>query len=411
MLPLPNVTFTVTSNNLNRLEPDADNVAGLILGLIDFAPSLPDGTITVLYSLAQAEALGLTEANDASAEVAAWIHIADFFRENPNGELHLLVKETELTPDDVFKLPNALALDFVRSANGRIKQLGVVFNNDALRPTFMAGINSHVQLAQNMCDECAKEYKWLDVVFMEALGFDQDVASITELREADRPNVAVVVGNDKNWVSQSTSYPGTQPIGAILGVSTNKEIHESFAEAKTDNTITDVAANRFLDVVIKQTGQDIYKDNPANQSALYTAGYIFPRQFANRSGWYWVQSTNLSLPTSDLSSIELVQVINKAQRVLYNTLLKYINKNVDVNAQGRLTFLEKEGIRNDVITELDNNLANNYSDLVSVIVDPEKDENNQPYPSIQVDSTLRVLVGIRAKGKLIYIAVNVGYLN
>lgn len=411
MAQLPNVSFSISTDNLNRLEPNSDTVAGLVLAGIVGLARFPDLSENVFYSLKQAEDLGLTQQYDYNNSVAAWVHISDFFRENPNGELHILTLEDPATIDDVLHWSTGKALAFIRNANGRIKQLAVVLNNPAIHATFMGSISTHLATAQKFCGTMAEEYKWIDVVFLEALGFDIAVGSLTNLRAADNPNVALVVGNDETFLGYDPAYEGTAALGQLLGASTRKPIHESFAEAKTDNTLTDESAQRFLSIRIKKTAPDIYLNDQTAQAALYDRGYIFPRKYALRNGFYWVQSTNLSLPTSDLSSIEMVQVINKAQRVLYSTLLKYINKTFNITAAGRLAFLDRKLVEDDVRNELQTNMAQNYSELVAVIVDPEKDENNQLYPSIQVDNTLRVFVGIRAKGKIIYIAVNVGYTN
>lgn len=410
MAQLPGVYFTINTENLGRLEPDADTVAGLVLGNITGLGALPNLAEKTIYSLKQAEDLGLTKTYDETNAVAAWIHIADFFRKNPNGELHVLTLDAPPTFNDVLHASTGAALAFIRNANGRIKQLGVVLNNPSLHATFMANIATHIATAQDFCRTLEAEYKWLDVVFFEGLGFDIASGSLPNLRAADRPNVSVVLGNDKTWQTIDANYEGTSAIGEVLGSSTGKPIHDSFAEAKESNTLTDVADSRFLDVRIKLTDPDSYTQDEDAKAVLNEKGFVFPRQYALRSGWYWTQSQNCSLTTSDLSSIEMVQVINKAQRVLYNTLVPYINKTFNITAAGRLAFLDRKLAEDDVRNQLEANMADNYSQLVAVIVDPEKDENNQPYPSIQIDNTLRVFVGIRAKGKTIYIQVNVGYV-
>lgn len=410
---LPNVSFTISTSNLGRLEPNTDNVAGIILCGITGLAGFPDKTTTILFSLQQAEDLGLTSANDLSNGVLGWFHVSEFFRMNPSGELHVYSIETIHTVNDLFDDTTGLALPFIRDAKGRIKQLTFELSGVGVAyDTFIADLPTALLEIQTFCNLMADEKKWIDVVFVPAYNFTESLGSLIDIRTVDNPNCCVIVGNDPKVLAAHANYARTLPQGTVLGSSTNKLVHDSFGWAQDANTITtSLPPDRFLDITYKITGPDDYKNNPTNQGVLLDKGFVFPRNFANRSGFYWVQSQNTSLATNDLDSVELVQVINKVQRTMYNTLIPYVNQTFNITDAGRLATLDSELIKDDITNDLEANVGNNYSELTEVIVDPAKDANNDPYPSILLDKTLRVFVGIRAKGKAVFIEVEVGFVN
>ena len=54
-------------------------------------------------------------------------------------------------------------------------------------------------------------------------------------------------------------------------------------------------------------------------------------------------------------------------------------------------------------------MGNSVSALPTIIVDPATDDNQQPYPSMVVDPTLRVKLGIQPRGKSELIIFDAGY--
>ena len=105
----------------------------------------------------------------------------------------------------------------------------------------------------------------------------------------------------------------------------------------------------------------------------------------------------------------MVQVIHKAIRLIVVPLSKHINESFDVTDAGRLTENARQLIVEEIETELDTNLLNNISSIGDIIVDPEFDANNQAYPSLLQDATLRAIVGLVPKGKTEQIILQIGY--
>lgn len=409
-MALPSLVVNITGGNLGRQAPDADNIAAIVTNNYPAIAGIADKSRNVLYSIKQAESLGITADYDDTEEVLLHHHIAEFFRMNTSGELHLITlfdASTPYTVQQVFgnNTTPSLLEPILVAANGRIKQIGYL-DPGAEYST----LSTTVALAQGLADRLLDQLLQVDAIFIGALEFDEAVGSLTDLRTFDARNLGVVVGGDFGTASLMAAYEGYTSVGTLLGSSTNKEVHESFAWAKDENTITSVADNAFLDVkyALSFATADPFKNDKAAQAELHDKGYIFPRQYPLRSGYFWNQSSNCVPIDSDINSLELVQVVNKAIRLISGVLSLKINQNFDIE-DGRLTETERKIIEAEVRKVLDINLSDNISSLGTLEIDPVNDDNNQPYPSLLADATLRARVGLVPKGKAEQILLFIGY--
>lgn len=401
MAPLPSSTVTFTKGNLNRLPPNEDNIAAIIIGGV---ASLANKFTVKVYSLAQAEAAGITAQLDTTDEILAHFHISEFFRLNPNGELSIMTFQAKLDQDffDTFKED---IKGFIRAENGRIKQLGIVLNAAAVLTT--ADIFGELEQLQERADELAEEKMWLDVIFVEGSNFTGTAADADDLRPSNLRNIAMVIGNDLAIATGVLS--GTAAVGTVLGSSTRKSVHQSLAEANDDNTITSTSEGRFEGIKINSDLSGDLKNDLAALNILHDKGYIFPRRFPRRSGYFWNQSNNCVPSDDTYNSIELVQVIQKAGRIVDDILSKHINETFDVTNQGRLTTTARGLIEEEIRNAIEFQMADNISALSVIRVDPEFDDDQQPYPSLLADPTLRAFVGIRPQGKAEFIKLFLGY--
>lgn len=409
----PSFEINITEGNLDRPAANVDNVAALVLSsctVLD--PMEPE----VIYSVKQAEALGFSAAEDATSGLLHYEHIKEFFRMNPNGELHIVATAVTVTLSTMLgNSTTAGTLEpFIVAQNGRIKQLAIMATAPAV-DWFDEHFdtNDGVAQAQAFCDRLRVKHVPLDVLFLEGHGFDYTAATAPDLRAKNAPNVAVVIGGDYAVSSSMSTLfgQGYAAVGTVLGSSTNKEVHQSFAWSKPENAITSGADERFLKVryVSNMTVDDPYAADPLLLMALHDKGYIFPRQVPFVSGFYWNQSNNCVPVTNDINSIELMQVINKAIRIVGVAIAPYINRDYALTADGRLTPLERQSIVAVIRTALETNMGNSVSALPTIIVDPATDDNQQPYPSMVVDPTLRVKLGIQPRGKSELIIFDAGY--
>lgn len=399
-MPYPSININI-ANGTTDTDDSLDNVALLVVVDTGSVNTVAHLQTAEFYSEAQANALlNINSADDANSVILRHYHIAEFFRKNPNGRLHFLnINGTAASASDIGDIANA-TYNYIKTQGGKIKQVAVAFNSPATNfidllhgGTSSGGAVGFQSIADNLR---TIDFMPVDVFFLEGC----NVANYPDFRTKNCPNVAVVLGNDADFMDAGNQdFVGTCAVGTVLGCSTNKQLHESFAWiANPINNLTDTAKNKFLRAAIFGL-TSVQNEDLATLGLLHTRGYIFPRVFPNQSGVYWSQSNNCVAENSSLYNTERVQVVNKAYRVLYQTLFRYINQNVDADGQGRLSIAQRTIIENEIRNAINANMGENINEITLVRADPAKDSNNLPYPSILADRTLRAWVGIRPFGK------------
>jgi hypothetical protein len=115
-MPLSGVTFNVGTSGIGRRAANTDKISGLLFFNAAYPSGFSAGSpVKKVYSLADAQALGITQAS-ASFSVE-WYHISEFFRANPDGELWI----------GIYVVDNTYAVisDMLNKASGEIRQLGI----------------------------------------------------------------------------------------------------------------------------------------------------------------------------------------------------------------------------------------------------------------------------------------------
>ena len=192
----PTIIIDITGGNLNRPSANEDNIAALVL---------PDGKYAInelepeiVYSLKQAEDLGFSTAQDIATGFLHHENIKEFYRKNPNGELHLIATDSQGLVDTFGDSGTRASVEaIIVAANGRIKQLAVMadYVDQAWFDSNIRTLNL-VEKAQAFVERLASDNScFIDTVFLEGHGFNDAPGAALDLRDKAAPNVAVVLGD------------------------------------------------------------------------------------------------------------------------------------------------------------------------------------------------------------------------
>ena len=140
-------------------------------------------------------------------------------------------------------------------------------------------------------------------------------------------------------------------------------------------------------------------------------GYIVPRTFVGKSGYYWSDDHLATNASDDYCAIPRRRVIDKAYRIAYKTLVDEIAENVPENAEGKLAAFHCKGVETSVESAIVNsmtsegNLGNDPDDAsdlgVQCYIDPEQ--------NILATSRLEVSLRVKPYGYSKYIDVKLGF--
>jgi hypothetical protein len=333
-MALNDVTIIKQGGGLGRRNPSEDMVSGLLVhGWA--TPSLPLGAIATLFSVRDAEGLGLTRAYDAANEGLVHYHIREFFRMNPNGELHLMLVPTTVTDWSLLvDKDQQYAAKLLRTANGRIRQLGVAFNlYQNYTPVLSGGLDAQlpavISKAQALADSEFVQKRPVDIV-IEGRSYNGTASAAANLRALDAANVSVVIAQDRSPGSPFGDglSPGHAALGTVLGTISAAQVQQNIGALALFNLTGNGA---FLAAGLS-SGQALASYSETDLGTLKDKGYLFALPYAGYAGHYWCDSATCTEAASDFAYIENNRTMHKASRLAYRALLPLLMSNVPVDA-------------------------------------------------------------------------------
>lgn len=418
-MSLSKVTIIRLANQLSRQGADSgEGVAALVMGGVAVAGKAQLNTVYKIYSTKGAEDLGLDAAYDLANLVAVYYHISEFFRLHSSGELHIMLVAQNTSMTDMCDVANDYLAKVLRDGLGRIRKAGVVLNPDGTYvPTLSGGLDEDAILAipkaQVLADTEFDADRPINNIVIEGREFNGTVGNATDLTGlAGGPfrDVSIVIGQDYDFANSNAIYNKMASVGAYLGLATNKEASQSFAQPIDQFNLTETSTSRFLSAYMSNNLP--LSNLAANDiSSLHDKGFVFTRTFASYDGVYFNQSHVCAPSTDDFNASELRDVMNRAVRLTRPVMIPYINSTeFKVETTGRIIRVITANIEAEIRQAL-TAMANDVSEVNFVIVDPTTDDLGQAYPSFLSDGVLRVLIGLIPKGKSEQITVQIGYTN
>lgn len=323
-MPLPKIKFTRAQGQLNRTRPTADHVLALVLSGAAVAGKIELNDPKMLTSINDLTTLGITAANNP----LAFEEVTNFYaKANAGVRLWLTLYSDATMMADVCDKDTGAVRKLLLAAGGAIT---AVYLNKITPagyvPVMVDGLDADVWNAaeklQATCQLFADGNMPIYGV-LPALGFDIDnLAALRDLNTMTDDSVAIVAGAD--------NAAGKPAIGTLAGWVAAHEVHQNIGWVGMGA----VLENAWL-------GAGVKADDPEIQSKLDTLHdlrYIFFRKIPGKSGYFFNDDPTATSISSDYSSISWNAVINKAQRLAYDSLVDHLNEEVDVDATtGRIS--------------------------------------------------------------------------
>lgn len=373
---LPYVKINFAKGLIGSLEPMADGVCGLIAEAANITQSINSQTVTTfrtgksypVSSLEDLVDLGFADDDETTPNGKIYAAVRDFYRSAPAGSLlfvfgkttgeHSLdVKNMQSQSDGAIRI----LIDRVRAPSGDIQ----------------AHVNTLQSAAEGVTD-----------------GLFAPLVVITGSKHTDH-GTSVALSANRVAVVAGDGNLDCHLAGRMAGI----PVHRSIARVK-DGAIfpTSVTVNG-AEITDTMSGQ------------LHDKGYIVPRKFTGKGGYYWSDDKLASGISDDYALIPRRRTADKAFRVAYAAMLNELNDEIAVTSEGEITApvckaLENK-LRSAVVNQMTSvgNLATDASDPndmgVTVFIDPGQ--------NILATSRLQVKLRIRPYGYAKYIEVDLGF--
>jgi hypothetical protein len=322
-MPINKLVFNINTAGLGTPLASKDHISGLCY----YNDTLPSGfgvndRIKTVYSLAEAEALGIVEGSVPHG--VEWYHIREFFQKQPQGELwigYFAVPVATPTFVDVKTIQD--------TALGTIRQMGVYF-------TDVAFATAQVTALQAVATTLKSENKPLSILYGADVSAIATLAAFPTLRSLTAPNVSVCIGQDgsgKGAALYTSLGVSITDLGAKLGAVSFAAVNESISYYEKFPMVTD---GTEFDVAMFANGLQYNLQPTASIEAIDDKGYLFLVKEIGFSNTFNNDSYTSVAVTNDLATIENNRTIDKATRNLRTLIVPKLGSPLRVNADGTL---------------------------------------------------------------------------
>jgi len=331
---------------LGRRNPSTDAIFGIVFGGVA-ATGLALQTIAKLIQIEDAENLGINSAYDANNSVLVHYHISEFFTQNPNGTLYIMLVAQGTTQAQMVDLNNQYLnkLLLAEETNREIKYAGTVLNPVApYAPINVTGVDpdiiAAVPKAQALIDDLAARQIFIDGILLEGRNISGTIGNLLDLRTLASRNVSVCIAHDPFVDTLDVTYAKTAAIGTALGGLSVRKVSENLGSVDIVNkpdirkgdsnySLTDRATGKWLTAQL--TSGVLFSSLSVTEFELLTAkGWIYAGFYEGFPGVYFSDAPTAIEAADDYAFIEMNRTWNKAARIVRTALIPKIKSEVEI---------------------------------------------------------------------------------
>lgn len=394
-MPLPSIKISFLNGQLGTVSESQDGLLALVCGATPVASTFSLGKAYTIYRLAGLEALGVTAENNA----ALYRHVKDFYTEAEEGT-RLVVYGVEKTKKmtDLCDKDSGPLKALLQAQKGELRGLIIARDPGEEEVAVTEGLDPDVFTAIPKAQALA-EWATTDLyapifVALEGRSFDGDADSLQNLSEQTNNRVCVVIG-DTTAGSEGAAMGLLAARIASVSVQRNIGRVADGAIAATEMYLGDKPVEEVMDAI----------------TTIYDKGYITPRTYVGKSGYFWTDDKLATEPTDDYAHLTHRRVVDKAYRIAYDTLLNYMLDEIMVNTDGTMQQAVLKSWQAAVESAIDNQMTAQgelSADLTagesgcSCYIDPSQ--------NVLATSTVNITLKVRPYGYARYIVVELGFL-
>ena len=404
---LPYVKIDFANGAIGASEPMDDGVTGLVCTAVAVTQTVNDKTENVFalntpYLITKLDELvskGITSGEE-DANATLYKAVKEFYDEAPDGsKLWIMGVADTVTIADIVDKTKDNAKKLLVAANGTIRTLAVkIKDKSAYTPTVTTGIDGAVRTAitnaQSLAEWATETLFAPVMVLLEGRHYTGNAETLVSnpINTGNDNRVGVVIGDT---VADSKGAA----VGLLAGRIASIPVQRSIARVRT-GSIT--ATMMYIGSVAAELG---------NPGTINDCGFICPRTFVGKAGYYWSDDKLAAEASDDYSLIPRRRVADKAYRITYSTLINEVAEEISVTDDGKISAPVVKAIQ----TAVESAIVNNMTSRGNLGNDPS-DPNDMgvecyinPDQNIVATSRLDVQLRIKPHGYSKYIEVSLGF--
>lgn len=387
---LPRIKISYLNGQLGTVGDSPDGLFALACGAVAVGDTFALEKAYSVRSLDDVAALGIT----ADDNPRLYKHLREFYDEADTGtELVVWGVAKSATMASLCDYAGGSLRKLIEGQAGRLRGVFVAQDGvapgdaaEGLAPDVFAALAPAQKLAEWSTDEL---YAPIFVV-LEGRGYT-DGDGMRDMSRQLYNRVGILVGD---------TAPGSEGacVGTMAGRLASLPVQRNLGRVKDGP----------LYPTLMYVGTAKVEEGGSQIAGLYDKGYITPRRYVGRSGYYFTDDRLACDPTDDYAHIANRRVVDKAYRIVYDTLLDMMLDELEVNEDGTL--------QNGVVKSWQQAVENaiNRSMTANGELSAGDGEGCECYidPTQDVLATSKVLVTVRVRpfGYARYVDVNLGFL-
>lgn len=386
-MSLPNVTISFANGALGGVSASDDNFFLLAF----YSNALTAQSVRVLTKATEI---------DSNEDATVSAILSDFYSQAGDGTrvAYIKIRTTENT--GISFANNYAAIAEVFETYPTIS--GVFFvncnNADTNNPS-----TTLVSAMQSIADSIISAYKAPVFCIGNITGAEADAQLATDITGIGADRAGVVAGNFAGSIANNVAIAGRSIIGLVAGRLAANDVQVKCSRVK-DGALT------TSDLMLPTANQ--VGISSALQSAGFDNGYIVPRTFVGKTGYFLSDDCLAVSPSNDYRSIARRRTIDKAYRIAYATMLEHVNEEVPVSNTGTLLPSMCKSWETEVVNALYNTMTVNNN----LSTDPTDDSDKgcmcyiNPEQNVLANNTVAMTVKVKPYGYASYITIELGFL-
>ena len=392
---LPRVKITFENGALGGVAPSEDGVVGLVAHAAAVGSTFKLDTPYLVTSLDAFEKLGV-DSTATGVNASLYKTVKEFYSEAPAGsKLWVMGVSASTTAANLTDKSKKSIKPLLEAAKGAINILMVKIVPGGT-PTMQGSIDKETLTMANNLQALAEE--WTEsryapfLCLIEALSYNGNASELPDLATYGNNRVAVVLGD-------SVGDSKGAAVGLVAGRLAAVPVQRSLGRVRSGAIKSEAM---YIGTEVAELG---------NPDVAHDLGYIVPRTYVGKSGYYWSDDKMATSASDDYAFITRRRTIDKAYRIAYKTLVDEIAEEVPVSSEGKLAAYHCKGVETSVESAIVNsmtsegNLGNDPDDAsdlgVQCYIDPDQ--------NILAMSRLEVSLKVKPYGYSKYIDVKLGF--
>lgn len=390
MTMLPRIKIDFLGGQLGKVGISPDGLVALVIGATAVAKTFELGKGYTITKLDDLKERGITAADNPSL----YRHVTDFYRQAPEGtSLVICGVDPESKMQELFSQESeGVIRKLIEEQSGALRGIFVsteAGDDDPVLEGISPDTLDTLAPAQELAEWATTTLYAPLFVVIDGRGYTGD--NLRDLSSDKYNRVSILVGSNKAGDKGSC-------LGILAGRIANIPVQRHLGRVR-DGALKPTAF--FL-------GSKAIEEKQSDIKALNDKRYITVRRYVGRSGYFFAEDNLACKVTDDYAQIAPRRVIDKAYRIVYDTLLDNLLDEIELNADGTMQAPILKAWEQQV------EQAINRSMTASGELSSDEGEGCEchidPTQNVASTSKIELSVKVRPHGYARYIDVNLGFL-